>query len=100
MIDMKGQGGITIYNALLFYTVFLLFLGFIGSQAGITILTVGGNPYNIPIPSGILDIIGLFGLFTGLMATNSTFLLITVIFITPFLILLSYALMQLIRGPG
>jgi hypothetical protein len=100
---MKGQ--LTIYNALLFYMVFLLFVAFLSGLAGTTILTVGGNPYDIPVPTfDILNPLGtiesLFGFFTGMFATNSGFALISIIFITPFLVMLAYALLQLIRGTG
>jgi flagellar biosynthesis protein FlhB len=102
---MKGQGGITVYNALLFYMVFLLFVGFLSALAGVQILTVGGNPNNIPIPTfdplnPLSTVTSLFGFFTGLFLTNSTFAIISVVFITPFLILLAYAILQLIRGTG
>jgi len=98
---MKGQ--ITIFNALLFYMVFLLFVGFLSALAGVTILTVGGNPANIPIPTfDILNplstITNLFGFFTGMLLTNSGFAIISILFITPFLVMLGYAILQLLRG--
>jgi flagellar biosynthesis protein FlhB len=100
---MKGQ--LTIYNALLFYVVFLLFVAFLSGLAGITILSVGGNPNNIPVPTfdilnPLATIGNLFGFFTGMFATNSAFALISIVFITPFLVMLAYALLQLIRGTG
>lgn len=102
---MKGQagGGLSIFNVLLFYMVFLLFIAFLSTLAGVQILTVSGNPNNIPIPT--FDIVNplstittTFGFFTELMMTNSSFALISIIFITPFLIMMAYALLQLIRG--
>ena len=100
---MKAQasgGGITIFNILLFYTVFLLFVGYIGANAGVTIVTVEGNPNAIPLPSSSLDIIGLFNFFVSFLSTNSTFQLISIIFITPFVVMMGYAILQLIRGSG
>jgi hypothetical protein len=99
---MKGQagGGISVFNVLLFYSVFLLFIGFLGTMAGITIVTVSGNPENLPIPTSSLDLISLFNFFVALMSTNSTFQLVSIIFVTPFLIMLGYAILQLIRGTG
>jgi hypothetical protein len=99
---MKGQtgGGISIFNVLLFYSVFLLFIGYLGTLAGITIVTVSGNPQNIPIPTSVLDLASLFNFFIALLSTNSTFQLVTIIFITPFLLMLGYAILQLIRGTG
>jgi hypothetical protein len=99
---MKGEGGggITIYNVLLFYVVFLLFMGFLGTLAGVNIVQVGGNPNNIPIPANTLDLVGLFNFFIALLSTNSTFQIISIIFVTPFVVLLGYAILQLIRGTG
>jgi hypothetical protein len=101
-MNMKGQtgGGISIFNVLLFYVVFLLVIGYLGTLAGITIVTVSGNPANIPIPTDPLDILSLFNFFISLMSTNSTYQLVAVIFVTPFLILLGYGILQLIRGTG
>ena len=100
-----GGGGLTIYNVLLFYTVFLLFVAFVGGMAGVSILTVGGNPNNVPLPSfNPLDILGsvvsVFNFFVGFLSTNSTFAFVAIIFVTPFIIVLTYALLQLIRGTG
>jgi hypothetical protein len=105
---MKGGGsggGITIYNILLFYLVFLLFIGFLSIQAGVSIVTVGGNPSDIPIPTfNILNplatIVSSFNFFAALLVTNSTYQIFTVIFVTPFIVLLLYALLQLARGTG
>jgi hypothetical protein len=104
---MKGQagGGITIFNVLLFYSIFLFFVAFIGTMAGVAIVTVGGNPSNIPIPSfNPLDILGsvvsLFNFFVAFLSTNTTFQLLAIVLVTPFLIILGYALLQLIRGTG
>lgn len=99
---MKGQGGggISIFNVLLFYSVFLLFVGYLGTLVGITIVTVSGNPNNIPIPANTLDLVSLFNFFIALLSTNSAYQLVTIIFVTPFLILLAYAILQLIRGTG
>jgi hypothetical protein len=98
---MKGQGGgITIFNVLLFYTIFLLFIGFLGTMAGVALVTVGGNPANIPIPANSLDLIGLFNFFVALLSTDTTFQLLAIIFVTPFVIMMGYAILQLIRGTG
>jgi hypothetical protein len=99
---MKAQsgGGMSIFNVLLFYTVFLLFIGFLGTLAGVTLVTVGGNPSHIPIPTSSLDLIGLFNFFIALLSTSTTFQLLSIIFVTPFLVLLGYAILQLIRGTG
>jgi len=99
---MKGQasGGITIFNVLLFYSVFLLFLGYLGANAGVTIVTVSGNPNNIPLPANSLDLFGLFNFFVAFLSTNSTFQLVSIIFVTPFVIMMGYAILQLIRGTG
>lgn len=92
--------GITIYNILLFYSVFLLFIVYLGANAGVTIVTVQGNPNNIPIPASSLDLIGLFNFFVAFLSTNSAFQLVTIIFVTPFVIMMGYAILQLIRGTG
>jgi hypothetical protein len=99
---MKGQGGggISIFNVLLFYTVFLLFIGFIGTLAGVSLVTVGGNPNNIPIPTSSLDLVGLFNFFVALLSTNTTYQLLAIIFVTPFVVMMGYAILQLIRGTG
>jgi hypothetical protein len=99
---MKGQtgGGITIFNVLLFYMVFLLFLGYLSTYIGISIVTVGGNPSNIPVPTDPLDLLGMFNFFLALLSTNSSYQILTIVFITPFVVLLLYAIGQLIRGTG
>lgn len=100
---MKAQasgGGITIFNVLLFYAVFLLFVAFIGLQAGVSIVTVSGNPDNIPIPANSLDLIGLFNFFIAFLSTSTSYQLLAIILITPFVIMLGYAILQLIRGTG
>jgi hypothetical protein len=105
---MKGQsggGGISIFNVLLFYTVFLFFVAAIGVYAGVTILTVGGNPNNIPIPVfNPIDILGsvvsVFNFFVGFLSTSTTYVLLAAILVTPFIVMLLYALLQLIRGTG
>lgn len=98
---MSGAGGgLTIYNVLLFYTIFMFFVGYIAALAGTTILTVGGNPFNIPIPSNVLDIVGMFNFFVALLSTNTTYQLLSIVIVAPFLIMLTYALMQLVRGTG
>lgn len=100
---MKGQasgGGITIFNVLLFYSVFLLFIAYIGANMGVTIVTVGGNPNQIPIPANSLDLIGLFNFFVAFLSTNTTFQLLSIILVTPFVIMMGYAILQLIRGSG
>jgi hypothetical protein len=94
------QGQVTIYNVLLFYVVFLLFMAFLGTLAGVNMVQVGGNPNNIPIPANTLDIVGLFNFFVALLTTNTTFQLISIIFVTPFVVLLGFAILQLIRGVG
>jgi hypothetical protein len=94
------QGQVTIYNVLLFYVVFLLFMAFLGTLAGVNMVQIGGNPNNIPIPANTLDIVGLFNFFVALLTTNTTFQLISIIFITPFVILMGFAILQLIRGSG
>jgi hypothetical protein len=96
---MKGEG-ISIFNILLFYSVFLLFVAYMGANLGITIVTVGGNPNNIPLPANSLDLIGLFNFFIAFLTTNTTFQLLSIILVTPFVILLGYAILQLIRGTG
>lgn len=98
MIIMKGQ--ITIYNVLLFYTVFLLIIGYIGTLAGVTLVQMGGDTSNIPIPQNPLDLVGMFNFFVALLSTNTTYQFLAIIFVTPFLVLLAYAIMQLIRGTG
>lgn len=102
---MKGQagGGISVFNVLLFYSVFLLFIAFLGTLAGVSIVTVSGNPNNIPIPTfNPLDFLGSLisgiNFFIAFLSTNSAFQLISIIFITPFIILLLFAILQLIRG--
>jgi hypothetical protein len=95
---MSGGGGLTIYNVLLFYLVFLLFIGFLGTLAGVSIVQIGGNPNNIPIPASTLDVVGLFNFFVALLSTNTTFQILSFIFVTPFVILMGYAILQLIRG--
>jgi hypothetical protein len=99
---MKAQtgGGITIYNVLLFYSVFLFFIGYLGTLVGVTIVTVSGNSQGIPIPTSPLDLLTLFNFFIALLSTNTAFQLISIIFVTPFLLLLAYAILQLIRGTG
>ena len=104
---MRGQtgGGMRIFNVLLFYSVFLLFVASISVPAGVAIVTVGGNPSNIPIPSfNPLDVLGsvasIFNFFVAFLSTNTTFQLLSVVLVTPFLILLLYGLLQLIRGTG
>jgi hypothetical protein len=99
---MKGQGGggISVFNIILFYSIFLLFIGFIGAMAGVSLVTVGGNPNNIPIPANSLDLIGLFNFFVAMLSTNTTYQLLAIIFITPFVIMMGYAILQLIRGTG
>jgi len=96
---MKGEG-ISIFNVLLFYSVFLLFVAYMGANLGITIVIVGGNPNNIPLPANSLDLIGLFKFFIAFLTTNTTFQLLSIILVTPFVILLGYAILQLIRGTG
>lgn len=96
---MKGEG-MTIYNVLLFYIVFLLVIGYIGTLAGLTLVQMGGDTTKIPIPSSPLDLIGMFNFFIALLSTNTTYQFLAIIFITPFLVLLAYAIMQLIRGTG
>jgi len=100
---MKGQasgGGITIFNVLLFYSVFLLFVAFMGANLGVTIVTVSGNPNQIPIPANSVDLIGLFNFFVAFLSTNTTFQLVSIILVTPFVIMMGYAILQLIRGSG
>jgi hypothetical protein len=100
---MKGQasgGGITIFNILLFYSVFLLFVSYIGANAGVTIVTVEGNPNSIPLPTSSLDLAGLFNFFVAFLGTNTTFQLLSIILVTPFVIMMGYAILQLIRGTG
>ena len=96
----SGGGGLTIFNILLFYSIFLLTIGILGTMVGINLVTIGGNPNNIPIPVNSLDLIGLFNFFVALLSTNSTFMWISIVFVTPFLLMLGYAILQLIRGTG
>jgi hypothetical protein len=99
---MKGQtgGGMSIFNVLLFYTVFLLFIAYFGTLAGVTLVQVGGNPNHIPIPTSVLDLPTLFNFFIALLSTNTTYQLIAIFFVTPFLVMMGFAIMQWIRGTG
>jgi len=95
---MKAQ--VTIYNALLFYTLFLFFVVYMSSLAGVTIVQTSGNAESIQVPTNFLDPFQVIGFFIALAQTNSTYTLLFVTLIAPFAVMIVYAIIQLIRGTG
>ena len=100
MKSMKGQGGITIYNALLFYSILIFVIVYLSSMAGVSIVTTNGNPSNIVVPTNFLDPFATIGFFLALATTNSTYTLMSVVLLAPFAVMMVYAILQLIRGSG
>ena len=100
---MKGGGsggGLTIYNALLFYTIFLFFVVYMSSLAGVTILQTSGNPSNIQIPTNFIDPFQVIGFFIALAQTTTEYTILLITLIAPFAVMIVYAILQLIRGSG
>jgi hypothetical protein len=100
---MKGGGaggGLTIYNILLFYTIFLFFVVYASSLAGVTILETSGNPSNIHVPTNFIDPFQTVGFFIALAQTSSSYTLLFITLIAPFGVMIIYAILQLIRGTG
>jgi hypothetical protein len=96
----KGQGGITIYNALLFFTILIFGIVYLSAMVGVSILQTSGNPSNITIPSNFLDPFQTIGFFLALASTNSTYTVLSVFLFAPFAVMMVYAILQLIRGTG
>jgi len=95
---LKGQGGITIYNALLFYSILIFVIVYLSAMAGVSIVTTSGNLADIKVPTNFLDPFATIGFFLALATTNSSYMLLTVVLFAPFAVMMIYAILQLIRG--
>jgi hypothetical protein len=105
---------VTKLQFLLFYTIFLFFITQISAMAGESIVS-GIPPPNVPSqPSGSYGggIVGFFdsigyliryiftniGYFFTLMRASTTFALFGAVILTPFVIVLIWIILELIRG--
>jgi hypothetical protein len=89
-------------NFILFYTVFLFFITNISALAGQSILQNAPQPPTIPSAPTALDYIlyPIFNIvyFFQLMGVSSVFLAFGALILTPFIITMLWAILELIRG--
>jgi hypothetical protein len=95
---------ITKLEFILYYTIVLFFIMQITSMAGASLVSGVNAPTPPDPPHGALDtigwVVGNIGYFFQLMGTSTTFTLFGTLILTPFLIVLIWIVIEIIRGVG